>query len=110
MIEMSGIELVERIDDLLKNKGLNRPAMAEELGFSVSNIAHWKRRNSLPDAQTIYAMSKYLNVSVSYLLTGNNDSDLSSDVYLMAKKIQLLSEIDKATVSTLIEHLLAAKK
>lgn len=70
----NGKEFVERIDIILKKKNIKRLALAEEIGQSVQAFTDWKRRDSIPAADIALQISKYLNVSLEWLITGKEFS------------------------------------
>ena len=70
---------VERVEELLKKRGLHMNKMLLDLGYSSVFWVRTKQRNSIPAADKVCAIAKYLNTSVEYLL-GETDSDVSFDV------------------------------
>ena len=68
---LSGIILVNRIDELARLKRITRQILAKELKVNPSTIATWKTRNIIPSADILYEIANYFNVTIDYLLTGN---------------------------------------
>ena len=75
----SGIELVDKIDKLIKEKGISRRQLCADVGISNSTIATWKTKNILPTAELIGKVAKELNVSVDWLLNGNDTEPPNKD-------------------------------
>ena len=75
----SGIELVDKIDKLIKEKGISRRQLCADVGISNSTIATWKTKNILPTAELIGKVAKELNVSVDWLLYGNDTEPPNKD-------------------------------
>lgn len=78
-VNMEYTDFVSRIDKLLDSRGIKRQVLAKECGFSVPNLAKWKHGTSKPIAESVYLISQYLGVSMEWLLTGKDGSDLSDD-------------------------------
>lgn len=58
----------ERIEDLRKSSGISQGKLEKELGFSNGSISKWK--NSMPKPERLQKIAEYFNVSVDYLMTG----------------------------------------
>ena len=76
---MTGKEIVERIDSILKEKNLKRLALAEFSNISVQTITDWSKRGSIPSADTAVKIAKYLNVSTDWLITGEDPQGLTEE-------------------------------
>lgn len=72
-------EFVLRVDAVLKEKGLTRQIVADACGFRYGNFSKWKHGDNRPLAETVLSIAQYLNVSVEWLLTGKDPSDLTED-------------------------------
>ncbi|MBQ9205672.1 MAG: helix-turn-helix transcriptional regulator [Treponema sp.] len=60
----------ENVDVELEYLGMNRTALANAAGFSISNIGKGIQKGSSPSADTAVKIAKILGVSVEYLVTG----------------------------------------
>ena len=60
--------LIERIFDLIKNKGVTAKEVAIATGIAQSSFTEWKNGRSKPGADAIRKLSEYFNVSTDYLL------------------------------------------
>lgn len=65
--------LKERIKELANSRGISLPVLENELGFGNSTIVKWDK--SIPNAEKLNAVAKYFNVSMDYLLNGDNNRD-----------------------------------
>jgi len=65
---MNTIELILK---LASDKGITQKELSNEIGISTGNLSDWKNKRSKPSTDTLLKISKYFNVSVDYLLTGN---------------------------------------
>ena len=60
----------ENVDVELNYLGMNRTALANSAGFSISNIGKGIQNGSSPSADTAVKIARILGVSVEYLVTG----------------------------------------
>lgn len=65
--------MVERILELMKEKGVTAPRLSQDLNLSNSAVADWKRGKGKPSADTIVKLSEYFEVSSDYLLGRTDD-------------------------------------
>lgn len=93
--------IVDRIDRILELQHLNRPVLTENIGITNTALSHWKSRKSNPKIETVYSIAKFLNVSMEYLITGENEKE-----NILTAKFSKLKESDKEVVMKLIDTLL----
>ena len=60
----------QRIFSILKDKKLKQKDMAAYTGISTSAISAWHKNNTNPAAESISIIADFLDVSIEYLLTG----------------------------------------
>lgn len=86
----------ERVDEELEYKGMNRKALATEVGFNLGNIGKGIQLGSSPSADTAVKIAKVLNVSVEYLVTGENPSlkNEGVDIKKYREYSALISQLD----------------
>jgi len=60
----------ERLDWLIKERGLSRKDLSSKVGLAGSAVSVWKSRRAYPDADVALAVARALGVSVEYLLEG----------------------------------------
>ncbi len=60
----------ERIFEEMKKKKITQQALANALGTKQSTVASWKRLGTQPSSNLIIPISKILDVSIEYLLIG----------------------------------------
>jgi transcriptional regulator with XRE-family HTH domain len=61
---------IERLEMLLKEKGISQKSLAEYIGIRNPSISEWKKEGTIPRADIAIKIAEYLNVSVEYLITG----------------------------------------
>ena len=67
--------ITERIFYVLSEKGLSQKEFAQSIGVNEKTVSAWKKNNSLPPADKLSEISDYLNISVNYLLSGEETSN-----------------------------------
>lgn len=95
---VNGINLVKRIDELLKKLGITRKEFCETIKIIPSTMATWKTRNILPPLETLCIIADYFDVSLDYLVRGHNfhnknehniKNEIFSEIELFKKRIEL---------------------
>jgi len=64
---------LDRVDCLLKSKGVSRNKALREAGLNHNAFINWQDRGSMPSAEALTKLARYLNTSVSYLLGETED-------------------------------------
>ena len=67
----SGIELVNRIDEVLLELGISRREFAASINIQPNTMGNWKTNNSMPPLETVEIIAEKLNVSPDWLLFGD---------------------------------------
>ena len=81
MIGGSDMEIYERLFITMDEKGIMQKEIFENIeGTSKSTVSSWKTRRIDPPSKLIIPLCQLLNVSVEYMLTGEN-SDKSSQLF-----------------------------
>ena len=98
----NGMQIVERIDKLLKERNLNRVALADAIGIKPQNISAWSVRGTVPAGDICLKVAEFLNVSAVWLITGKEEG-LSNEEEKLLSIYQKLSPEQKDTIWTLME-------
>ncbi len=89
--------MVNRLLAIIKQKGLSVSAVEKQLGFGNGAIKRFS--TSSPSIDKIIALSNFLNVTVEYILFGNeNVSELPEDIKKLVEYYKTLSDKDKGMV------------
>lgn len=102
MVEIKGKDIVLRIDSILKKRNLKRKAVADAVGISLQPFTSWSNRGSIPGADIAYHIAEYLDVSMEWLLTGQEKKtpnpfsslpppeyiELANDIYRLPVQFQ----------------------
>ena len=78
---------------LLDEKGLKNADVARATGISNMTLSDWKRGKSVPKSDKMRKIAEYLNVSVDYLMTGNDGAFTKEIAETDAKLLFMNKEI-----------------
>lgn len=100
-------ELLQRLNSLMEQNGLNAKQLTSELGISNSSFTDWKKGKGTPSASTLVKLAEYFDVSLDWLLLGkhkdvsldfssNRDAELLNKFHRLSPELQtgLLMYID----------------
>ena len=102
IMSSNGMMIVERIDRLLKERNLNRVALADAIGINPQNISAWSVRGTVPAGDICLKIADYLNVSAVWLITGKEEG-LSNEENRLLSIYKELSPQQKDTIWTLLD-------
>ena len=68
-------------EQLLQKHDVSTYKVSKETGIAQSVFSSWKNGISTPKADKIQKIADYFNVSVDYLMTGEDKSDISDKKY-----------------------------
>ena len=100
------MNFLDRIDQLLAARELNKNQLSAQTGIPVSTIYGWYKKGygsiTLP---TLQKLSEYFGCTMEYLVNGNpNSSEGPSAAALdLARKYDQLNEYSQKVVSTLVD-------
>lgn len=108
----------QRVDEELDFIGKNRTYLANKCGFSLANIGKGIKLGSTPSADTAVKIAKVLNVSVEYLVTGqdkafkNEGLDLKKyrEYSTLISQLDSLPQNQKDLVKSIIANMSEWKK
>lgn len=93
-IRRSTVTAFERIEELRKSAGLSQGKLEKELGFSNGSISKW--RNSTPKYDRLQKIADYFNVSVDFLMNGNENESNTPE----------LTPKDERDIAKSLEHIM----
>ena len=102
------MNIVERIQQKLDEKGIKPSKMSKDLGFSSGLFSQWKSGKQKPSTEKIEKVAEYLGCTVDYLV-GTESSiekvypNISEDDINMLNSLKLE---DRETVRALMKSLL----
>ena len=101
----------KKVDSELIYLGKTRKELANAIGFDAANISFGIKRNSIPAADTALKVSRFLGVSLDYLLdmcddeNQNSKNPLNSKISEIENKLRRFSDSDLNAVLTMVKAL-----
>lgn len=83
--------LYERIESMRKSKGISQRELEKELDFSNGSISKW--RNGTPKPERLQKLADYFNVSMEYLMTGEENQ--KEEYYINKETAEIAQKIFK---------------
>lgn len=85
--------MYDRLDILLKERGITPYKLSKDIGMSQSSLSEWKRGNSIPKYEKLVKIANYFNIPVSYL-TGKEEEEpvCGSNTELLERLTSLVKE------------------
>lgn len=68
--------IYERIEYLIKQKGLTKKSFCEQLNISTGNMGDWKRGKSTPGTHKLIEIGAFFHVSLDWLILGRNTPEI----------------------------------
>lgn len=88
--------LVERIKERCKEKATSMNALEKELGFGNGNIRRWEIQK--PSYDKVLAVANMLDVSLDWLVTGKESSDLSPEEQKLVNYYRVADDRGKRSI------------
>lgn len=83
----------DRLEKLLIEKGKTKIEVASFAGIKTQTFYDWRKKGSVPSADTAVKIAKFLETSVEYLITGKEENPLSKKVDNLTQKIDEIRKI-----------------
>lgn len=80
-MDISGISLVNRIDEVLSELGLTRKEFAAKIDVIPTTMATWKTRDIFPPVDTLSKIADELEVSLDWLIAGYPGWGVDKDTF-----------------------------
>lgn len=68
--------IYDRIEYLIKQKGLTKKSFCEQLNISTGNMGDWRRGKSTPGTHKLIEIGAFFHVSLDWLILGKNGSEV----------------------------------
>lgn len=109
---------------ILQERGITPYKVSKETGVSQSTLSDWKKGRSTPKSDNMKKIADYLDVSVDYLMTGNEASEENQPITdysvkfgnnefiieMIEKSSKLESEQDKALALAMLDTMINKNK
>lgn len=97
---------IQKIIELLNQKGISGAKMSKDLGFSNAVFSQWKTGKQNPSIEKLTKIAKYLEVSTDYLLGTEQNKKSPSINDELNMKFNMLTDKEKAVILEKIDALL----
>jgi SOS-response transcriptional repressor LexA len=95
---VSGEKIVFRIDGLLEMKDLTRADACRYAKINPGAMTDWAKKGTIPAADTLLSIAKYLQTTVEYLLTDKPPEGIPPETLETARKIAALDPKDRQDI------------
>jgi|GEM_PF-1644021 len=99
-----------KLKQLRELKKISQYELAKDLNVAQSTIGMWESNKRQPDHEMLIKVASYFDVTIDYLLLGNEptkqkpiDTQFSSEDIALLEKINKLDERGKTLVMTIID-------
>ena len=93
----------ERIFQIIEEKKLKTVELAKKLEIYQSVITNWKKRKTTPPMEYALVICEFLGVSIEYLITGKNGSDLTQEEQKILEAYRIASPAIKTATKKLLD-------
>ncbi|CAG9702676.1 Putative transcriptional regulator [Clostridium neonatale] len=88
-------------ENLMKEHGVTAYKVSKETGIATSTLSDWKKGRSTPKQDKLQKIADYFNVTMDYLLTGNDTEKKEKDYSLSIKEQENIDDEAKKIVEEL---------
>lgn len=83
---------MEKLRELRKEKGISLKELGAAMGVAESTMSLYENGKRQPDHETLLKLAEYFNVTVDYLLRGNDNSErLPEELVILNRKARNMS-------------------
>ena len=108
----------QRLRRLREERFLSQQALADGIDVQIAQISRYERGISMPNAETLANLAKFLRVSVGKLLLGEEDNESAvaaapiQDISLLERfrDLEKLDRKDREVAITLIDALINSRQ
>lgn len=97
------METLEKLNQLLQERGWTEYRLAKECGLSESTIANIYRRNSVPSITTLEAICKSFGITLSQFFAENEMVELTPQIKELFDNWATLTPSQKEAALTMIK-------
>jgi transcriptional regulator with XRE-family HTH domain len=107
-MKVNGNAIVERIDELLAFRKEKRAFLCKAIGINPGAVTNWcGKKQSLPRADVALAIADYFGVSLRWLLTGVDETEISTDERNLLVNYNRLTDENQRNVRALIDSMIS---
>lgn len=90
------MDIYERIKELCKKEGISLKEMLESNGIVQSSYYSSQQAKRFPALPDLVSISKHFNISLDYLITGQEKSDIPHELRLLLAELDALDDSQKS--------------
>ncbi|TKH44176.1 transcriptional regulator [Paenibacillus terrae] len=64
--------IYQRIEELIKERGMTKKAFCEQLSISTGNFGDWKRGKTTPGTNKLIEIASFFNASLDWIMLGRD--------------------------------------
>lgn len=102
------MDVLERINELRKNRGWSIYKLAEESGITQSTLANMFTRKSNPSIPTLIQLCEAFGITLSQFFD-DKELEYSDDELMLLSNYRKLNEKEKNIINSLIDNILNQK-
>lgn len=97
--------IIERMFEIMQEKGIKQKELAEALGINSANVSAWNKRNTNPPMEYLPQICDRLNVTWEYLITGKDEKErgLTTEEQKMLTLYRRLDQKDRREIVGIID-------
>jgi len=99
------MDVLERINELRKNRGWSIYKLAEESGITQSTLANMFTRKSNPSIPTLIQLCEAFGITLSQFFD-DKELEYSDDELMLLSNYKKLNEKEKHIINSLIDNIL----
>ncbi len=109
---MGKIKIGGRLKELREAKGVSQLELSKALNIAQKNISNYENDIVIPSMEILFKMCKYYNVSISYMLLGENEyegykiTDKNMINYLLY--LDKLDKREKEAIKVIVSNIVKA--
>lgn len=108
MMEADLVAIGKRIQNIRKHKGYTQEQLADLMNVSVQMISNLERGNKAIRIDNLINLSRILEISTDYILTGK-EKETASTPHTLAGQISQLTERERKMIDMLVAFCLCGE-
>lgn len=96
-------EIVQRVEELRLQKGLNKKELAEAIGVSPTAVYAWGKSNVFPTLSNIRKICEVVGITFEQFFIGIGEIKTENDADRILKEWQTLSNEEKQLIFSLLD-------
>lgn len=102
------MEVLNRIEELRKERGWSIYKLAEESGITQSTLANMFSRKTMPSISTLTQLCETFDISLSQFFNFNS-TNFSDEEFSIISKYRKLNEKEKQIIQNLLDSIIKSK-